>query len=648
MNPSIDRTALRQCRLLMISLVTAVTLAALVSPASGNSGLNVNVQLYFSPDPAISEHLNGQIKRQVERSLATMLGNGANIAFPKIEAVEKWIRTHSLSELSAQKCIDLGCDQSDKTIFLYVAFVRGTFQICAVEFDRHFRCVGEKNNATLVQREMVPDGAARLALQCWTPVGRINSRQSGRDFLIAFTNQARLMQVPNWSHLKKNAVLQLYRQSEYLSSPEPQQHPSMFFRIKTISSTAAIATPLDEAWDEQWFSLLGDPRSDYLVRRVIPVLGKSTVQVLLSGKVDGDPDLLVPRGGCDVYVHDQPTLNVKLASKISAVTNRHGIAIVEVSERKPMFVTVLYGDQSLTHGLVRGVTAEPLPFQFKFMGNQTDFLNSLKWIQDKLRANRALINDRTNQVNATAKKGDAAEIAALGNEAVDFTNVETLTKTIDSIEKEARTQKIDIGKDLKSTRAMVAELRKSGTALKSQMEKATKFSGQEKRLEVIQDLFYDRKWDETLVAWKQFAKDFPSHPQSAKLDAFRAFAEPKDNSHRDARKLILDAGSVAKMNALAQRWASIRDAIDLLIKHDDILYLVDTQENTKKWEAVLAAEKVSLFEDNERGTQLPPTERSAMVQQLLTRKKSLETVNGELKSRSEAVSKAANRSKDLL
>jgi len=494
---------------------------------------------------------------------------------------------------------------------------------------------------------MVADSAARLALRSWTPVGRVNRQSGPRDFLVNFANHARMIHVPNWSRLVPGAVLQIFRRSTYDASGGLQQHPTMFLRIKSVSATGAVATPLEDVWDQPWMQLVGDSQTEYLVRRVIPTSGPFRLRVSLRGQVESDPDLLVPRGGCDVYVHQQPRLNLRVVDRVDAVTNRDGLATVTVPDAKPLFVTVLYGDQRITRGVVRGATPEPMPFEFEYMGNQTDYLNSLRWVEDKLRANQSLINEQIDRINQLAKQGDREQIRALAGEAKQFADVEAVMKRIDSIERTAKEEGVDITQAIAQTRSLAAQLIQSNRDLSGKMDQAVRFADAEGRLETIQQHFNARRWDEALEVWRQFVADFPDHPQNAKFAAFQQAATANDPQHSAARRTIAAADDIDDMKTLVSRWDDIRGAIDTLIGHDDALYLASVQSLAAEWKSVLVAEADSLRADNQRGKSLAQDQRNAMVQQLLKRKKDLETINKELTARSDRVDEAAKRIQSL-
>ncbi len=554
----------------------------------GGSGMEVSVFLYADPNPALNQRFVESLEQQALLMLRTMLGSGANVELLRLPNLSKWLQRGELDELDEEQCRGFGCDKTEKAVLLCIRYSRGTFLISGAEFDRHFDSYGPVQSSRIVQRSMVKDAVGRMAMRCWTPIGEINSFKDGA-FSIGFANLARLIAVSKWSNLGSGAVLQVYRETLDGNQMRQDAHPTELLVVDSISQTGARAKPIGQS-DTAWFQYLGHPQARYLARRVMPRSGKSTVKVMLSGLIRDQPDVLVPRGGCDVYITDQPPSGNRLPVKSDAVTNRGGIAQIEIDSTSPVFITVAYEDYTSTQPIVSGVTPDPIEFRFDYQGNRSDHLVSLNWIRDELRARSATINDLIKTINDTAKQGDAATIRSQADQALASAEAGELVAQANSIQERAKKEGLDISKQVASVLAVAQQLDQSTKELQETLRDAEMFAVKEHQLEEIQNLFNQRDWMKTLAAMEKFAAEFPDHPQTARLPAFRSAVQAKGKEHADARTLLLDSIGLARSDELMKRWDKMRDAIELLLKHDDGLYLASVNAELDSWIGLLNQE----------------------------------------------------------
>ena len=611
------------------------------------TGLDVAVELHCDDDLALSQGFVDGLREHVELVLSTMLGGGAKVKIESTPAIADWLSEHDLAELTPANCQTLGCDKSEKTILIDVQYRSGCFSLSATEFDRHFDSRGPIYEAEIVQRNMVRESAARLAMNCWTPIGRIQSKRD-REMVISFANMARLLSVPNWSRMKKGAVLQLYRETINGNQLRQDAHPTQFLTIKTVSPSGAVAVPVGNEWDENWFQYVDDSRARYLVRRVAVREGLSRVKVLISGTVKDKPNVLVPRGGCDVYLHDKQPSTTQFIQNAIAVTNREGEAAFRVDSPQPVFLTVAYENQSITQPYVPGVSPEPVMFQFRYLGNQSDYLTRLAALHDKLRASSAVINSRIQQITDTAKDADVATIQRLGQEALKRANVDALIEQVDEIEKLAKAESLDISKEIASFRRSAQNLTQQTSKLQSEMLTAESFAAGERALESIQGHFDAMRWDEVLSEMSAFSQKYPDHPQATKLTAIRSAIEPQNAEHGAARQTLIRAGKASDFNALKGQWSQIRDALLLLLQHDDSVYLTSVNAMRDGWMRLVNEEINSIKADNVAANKLQGQARDDEVAALKARVAALKPVRDDLEQLGPKILESAKKAKELL
>ncbi|TWU05627.1 coiled-coil domain-containing protein [Stieleria varia] len=611
------------------------------------TGLDVSVVLHAERDPAVSDSLLTAVQNRVERLFVTVLGAGATVDIVSRPAVDEWLGRNSIEQLTAAQCRLLGLDGDEKTIVLSIEYRNGSFYIHAGEFDRHFDQFGPIESAEVVQRDMLDEAAARLAMNCWTPVGQIVSTQDDK-FVVHFANLPRLLSTSKLSRLDQGAVLQLYRETINDNQLRQDAHPSQFLAIESLGANAVVAAPIGDAWDRDWFQYLDDARARYLVRRVTPRTGVSRLQVLLTGTVPDQPDILAPRGGCDVYLHDQPSPRLKINSNIAAVTQRNGLAEFQVDHPKPIFVTVAYENQAITQPFVRGVSPEPLIFQFRYLGNQGDYLTSLKGLHDQLRANAAKINQLVATISNKAKESDEQTIRQLSNEALQLANVDSLVDQAEAIDEAAKVENLDLSEAMKSFRKTIDDMNAQTARLRADMAMAERFAAAESSLKTIQEAFDAMRWAEALALLERFAVEFPGHPQSGKLDRFRSAARAVNSTHAAARQRILDARTAQDISALTARWSAISQAIENLLSHDDALYLSHVNQMRDRWQQLVNDEIQSIKSDNVAAAALQGSAQDKAVAVLKQRVADLSPVRQDLERLGPQILAAAQKSKDLL
>lgn len=593
--------------------------------------LEVSVVLYSEQDPAVSEVFLSQVRERVGLVLRTTLGSNAKADVRSVPAVDAWLSEHSLSELTPVLCRSLGCDQSAKTIFVRLTYDAGSFDIEAAEFDKHFDTIGRVQTARIVQRSMVREAAGRMALNCWTPVGEILDYRDGR-FQIEFANMARLLSVPNWSRLTKGAVLQLYRETISGNQLRQDAHPTQFLTIDSVSPRGVTASPVGSSWDQNWFQYVGDARARYFVRRVAPRSGQTRVQVMISGTVVDKPQVLVPRGGCDVYLHDQPPTRQMMDSDIVAVTDRDGLARFQIDTPKPVFLTVAYENQSITQPFVPGISPEPVKFQFQYLGNQSDYLTRIASLHDSLRANAAVINSKIAEISTKAKDVDDATIRRLGQEAIALAQSDDLIDQVDSIERQAAAENLDVSDAIRAFRTTANDLIRQTNKIRGDMMMAETFAAAERALESIQGHHDAFRWDQMLSEMEDFARKYPEHPQVTKLPEIRNAVQPKDAEHAAARNVLADAENVNDIKMLTDKWPVIRHALDNLFQNNDSLYLANVNVTREKWMKIVNAEIDSLKADNVAAAALTGQQRTDAAAKLKARVAALKPVGDDLKS----------------
>ena len=611
------------------------------------STLDVTVVVHHNGAPEITESLLERTKLQIKRELTTLLGKGANVKLKSLDSFATWRIENDMTSLNSKQCLLIGCSRDEKTILVDVHYAHGSFRIQATEYDPHFDQLTAIQESAIVQREMVPVATSRLALRCWTPVGRIQSGQDGR-FHISFSNLVRLQSLSNWSQINKDSVLQPYRETVQGNQLRQDIHPSQFLRIQSVSSSGVIAVPIGTQWDTAWFQYISNPNARYLVRRVRPRTGESTVKVLLSGTVKTKPDLKVPRGGCDVYLHHEPTAGRNAIRDAIAVTDRKGEATFSVGSANAVFLTVAYENQSITKTFVPGVSPEPLEFEFRYLGNQSDYLTTLASLQDDLRAKAARINSTLEQISDAAKSDAPDRVQELATVALRMSSTKETLARVDEIEKQVVAANLDLSGVIAAIRRSAVDLDTQSQKLRRQMSMAQSFAAAEKSLTSIQGHFDAMRWDKVLQEMRVFASEYPDHPQAKKLPSIRDAVEPTNQAHANARTILLRTGNETDFESLAKQWTRIRAAIVLLLQNDDQLYLTSVNVRREKWERLVNKEIDSIKADNVAAGALRGPDRDDAIVELKARLARLTPIRNDMAKFGPQILEAAKGSRDLL
>ena len=257
------------------------------------TGKELALVLQTTDHPALNEPFLRRVQTRVETMLRVLLGEDARLKWPDAPPLGRWLRDHSLDQLTAENCRQFGLDQAEKTLILRVSLSRDGYELSAVEYDRHFDTLDRVHSTRVGQRDLVGDALGRLTLRCWTPVGELVTRR-GNAWVVRYGEWSQLSRLPEWSRLKRGAVLQLVREVQTADGIRQKPRTDQFLTLQSLTpDDAECELAMPEGAGSNWFQYLGHAQARYLVRRLSPTSGELIARAVFK-------DSLTPREGCEV------------------------------------------------------------------------------------------------------------------------------------------------------------------------------------------------------------------------------------------------------------------------------------------------------------------------------------------------------------
>ncbi|MCA8996363.1 MAG: hypothetical protein KDA80_05255 [Planctomycetaceae bacterium] len=549
--------------------------------------LDLGVTLCTNDHSALSDELLEDIFRRTEEVFTVLLGTHVQVVRETTPNLNDWLKDHSLTELTAEQCVQFGIDRHDKELLLEIRYDRGRYQLAVCEYDHRLDILGALSRDASPQRTLIPDLSAQLALTCWSPVGTVVGQQ-GNEFRVTFPHLARLVQSQEWSGLRPGAILQL---GVELDPGTPQRQldirSDQFLVIKSVETDAIIAElALPESGGNSWFRYLGNSRARYLVRRLTSHRAPINVHVTLA-------DSQLPREGCFVYVSDTPPRPPEQLGEWIGSTSPGGQLRTPPVVNDLQYVTVAYEDLTETRVVVPGVTPTPVPFTFQYRGAQTACQLQVDRLKYELADTSTVLNLRLTDIEKAdqALDVDKAETAAKG--------AQQSRDAIVSIRD--RAAELEQDRDLCDSRARL-ELQQ---LVQKADELLGKYRGAGNSVATIQIKLLQGDID---AAWREHrwadARRLLSEylnlkqqlgeadgPAQARYDEVTAALAVTDQDHLDARQTLEQSVGIQDFQELTTRWPEIRDALSELVQHKDHLWLRVIYGEFQTWNTLLANER---------------------------------------------------------
>lgn len=541
------------------------------------TGKDLGYVLHVADHPALGETFTQRCESRLQQMLQSLLGFDAKIVAVNQPPLQRWLRDHALEELTPELCRQFKLDQTEKTVVLQVSWDRGVYRLGAVEYDRHFEQVDRSHQTQVWQRELVADSLGRLALRCWSPVGRLVSRHDG-SFLVHYPDAARLIAVGEWSRLKAGSVLQLYRELRTQDGIRQKPRMDQFLVVDQVTPAGfecTLAIPDIQATDT-WFKHLADPQARYLVRRLTPTGGDITAKVVFK-------DSSVPREGCEVTVSDNP----RLAARPLGQTGAGGEVIVPANSSGLLYITIQYDDQKLTKACFVGVTPSPLLFQIAARGSASDLDSEIARLEDRLRDNVAMLNDVVRQMNDAKKLNDVPKMEELLTQAEKTGNFSELKAAVTELTRKTPPTDTDSAGRLKT---LLADIQQVGQQSNLGSFKTAVTTG---RINVLKQqiaaAYNESRWQDASKLLEEYVQADPQDETAKdRLAELSAGLPVQDVAHRKARETIDQRRGMTRIEDLIAHWTELNIALKLVLKHKDRLWLMTAEKEFNSWSTLVS------------------------------------------------------------
>lgn len=541
------------------------------------------IRLCLSADDprTLGEPFQNRIRKQVTDVLRLLVGARLQLSAQPLPALEQWLRTHPLEQLTRAVCHACGCPDTEKTLLLTVRYSAGTYSLAAVEYDPQFDERGPVLRRQVVQRELVPDTLARLAARSWCPVGQVVAASTGR-YEIRFAGLGRLQHGPAWAALKPQQVLQLCRQVWTADGIEPQTSTDQFLLVDQLDDQRVLARPADPQDRASWLAQLQDPRVRYLVRRVDGEPEPVTVEVRLL-------DSYQPREGCEVYLAPPPPAAKKPPQRLG-VTDCNGQLTFLPTTGPLLEIAVHYHDLVATKRFAIGVSTTPLLFLVPDRsGERLDFQMALNQVLDQKRNKVIHIRALQDQLQAAQAAADASQAAELIRQLQQEFRLDDLRYATQTIARLAATKNVDVKPLVDRVYQELDDLQKQYDA--AQYQKIDRITRSKQLKHQIDGASQTGDWAAAQQLLEEFCRLNPEdQPSRAQLERLRRARQPKTAAVEQARTVVWRALGTTRSDDLLLRWDELQPALETLLQADDRLPLYNVAPEYERWAELLADE----------------------------------------------------------
>jgi len=617
---SVGPVSIVRCRTFAVrASIGFLLIVCLVNPLSAqlfpvHTGTEVGFVLHVDEHPALGPAFVERARRRLERMLTTLLGYRAQVRQLEALPLRNWMTDHALAELTSDECRQFGLSAMEKTIVLRMTRSTSGYELASREYDRHFDTLDQRQHVRVVQRELVPDTLGRLALRCWTPVGKITGHSGGR-FTIQFDQAARLSSVASWSRLAPGAVLQMFRDVQTAGGARQHARTDQFLVVSDVHDQqleASLALP-ESGGASPWFQYIGYPQAQYLVRRLTPVSTEIAVKVVFR-------DTLLPREGCAVNLSSSLSINPDLVGH----TGPGGLISVKSPESGLQFLTVQYEKQELQKVCLPGVTPSPLLFQIAPRSDSMGMDTQVAKLEDKLRDRIAVINDLVVKMNEASQLRDVTRMEQLMADA-EQTSFAQLESEVQSLIAQVENSTSGIPERLQTLQDDVQQAQQ-----KSGLEKFRQAlrTGQEEVLKrKIAAAYQAARWSDAEQLLKQYVRLVPDDATaSQRLAELSAGLPVQSQPHAAARRTIERLQGLTKVEEVISHWDELNDSLSLLLSLKDRLWLMLAEKQFNNWLTLINDDVNRIKQVADSGTALTQEQRDALAD----RARTLETLGPSL------------------
>lgn len=581
---------------------------------------SVELYLFSGRHPALNDSLVAAVRQRVASILAQAASRGSSLRDPAPD-LDAWLADQALKSLTPDLCRKFGLDRAEATIVMTLNYSNGTYDAAAVEYVSDLDVVGEPRHAMVLQREMLPDAMARLAMQTWCPTGDIVGR-SGKDFAIDFQTFDALEQLPELTRLPGPGCLQVYRKVDRGDQAHRSVWPDNCLVIQKIEGRYVMASMAVTPENQIWFDMLGDPRVRYRARLVPPAVAHLAVK--LRTQDDGRPC-----EGFSVFSSNVATTQRNQLGDWRGRTDASGSLVIETRYGSPTYVSVPYAGGHQTRVYVAGINQKELQFEVPREDSRVDLQQLLTRVEEQVGDVRTLMNDWSARLEQAAKvdESDAARVVVREAreliEGLDWNGVRAQLAQVREASRQAGYQDLVALADRSEAIALAVE--RSASIV--DFEEAEKSITVRKLRKEIQEAQAGHRWNQMAELLHELvlvdSNDAAAKRTLATLEKVLPAATPQ---HAAARAAIDSTVGISSVDILIARWKEIQPALATIVTNRDSLKLIELKERLDLWGNLATDEAARLAKKGEADAQLQARERAAVVD----RGKQLESLLQEL------------------
>lgn len=553
------------------------------------SGSEVDIALAIEPSAALDTRFVSAARHHVEKSLAALLGDATRVRTIDLPKYQEWIESHTLDELTPDTATSFGCSATGKSLLLSLSHEGGAYRLSAAEYDGYFGESGQVRSARVLQRPLVAENLARMAVRCYTPVGEIVGR-SGISFGISLQRQEELTSSPDWPRIRPGSILRLYRETVRPSGElEQQARRDQFLVVENAAAQQIVARNVVQTASDSWFQGFGNPGTRFLVRGIDPRREPITVRVILG-------ETNAQREGCEVYATLGAPIDGKRSGKLLGLTNPRGEFTFVPESADLCLLNVKYDSLEFTQAIVPGLTPSPRTITVSSRTPRLEAEMRLAQLHARLGDSVIVMNDFIKRRDAASNAGDAAQAAAYAARVRDASDLAQFRKDLAEMEAQAKQANVDLSSRFADVRSDIDRIEKQ---LDPQAGARAVNTAQSRTLQDDMKEAADRfDWPRLLTLYEQYARLNPNDQLAAKtLADLRTDLNPKAPQHAAARKTVDAASSIARIEDLIRQWKDLRPAIELLIQQKDKRWLARANRGLGEWQKIANADAVRVDEE---------------------------------------------------
>lgn len=566
----------------MLSLISPVSAQITSWPALRNT--DIGVSLSTGDHPALSQAFVDRVYERTEQIIKMMWGGETTIQRTSYPNLDAWLEVHSLDDLDAQKCSQLGVNQHAKEIIIHLDYNQGKYQITVSQYDQYLQALQNAISETTLQRMMVNDVAARLAVQSWSPIGVVIG-QNNNHYQVVFPDVSNMSALQEWGLLRVGSILQLY--SETLNQTQLRQSSgstSQFLIVSEINDSGILAKlALPESANSGWFQHLGHRHARYLTRIVRPLQSPLNVEVSLV-------ETGAPREGCAVYLStSSPEEDY---GELIGLTNTAGRLSKTPKIGSLSYLTVSYEDLKKTRVIVPGVTPSRLDFSFPYRGQQSRQQLVLQGLETQLSNYSLRIQQRVQELEAVTQKSDVDRAEQLAAEIDELlSKVNSLDKRIQVLNRSSEYSQASVSSRLKE---LSTNLAKAQTDV-GKVEDAVTIARMNRLKSQFETHWNAQDWELAREDLQSFLKnsenidgDYPILEQ--KFQLLESALKNNDSDLTQARKVVENSIGIEQLDQLQRLWPSLKKSLEILNQKQDYLWLIEIYDEFLVLSELLKAE----------------------------------------------------------